>query len=236
MSKNGLYRHYDKLEPKERFRLDVLAMARGDMQESERLVSSCPKLPYKMNDRAFTGRWTGALELILRTYLPLADYLAKLQMVGMFREVVPDLDNLERESAREVYLDGHRAGSRHAWKEASQKTETAPEWPLEEDLEARETKLGRSRLFSGELLDTLEKGLAHKAFKRWAAFAGFCAESMGVEAEKILAVALGPGPVERVEVLEELANRLGLKPEAETVEGEREELARGWKIVEDRGL
>jgi hypothetical protein len=42
--------------------------------------------------------------------------------------------------------------------------------------------------------------------------------------------------VERVEVLEELANRLGLKPEAETVEGEREELARGWKIVEDRGL
>jgi hypothetical protein len=87
MSKRGLFRHYDKLEPKERFRLDVLAMARGDMQESERLVSSCPKLPYtklpyKMNDRAFTGRWTGALELTLRAYLSLADYLAKLQMVG----------------------------------------------------------------------------------------------------------------------------------------------------------
>ncbi len=37
MSKNGLKRHYDKLTPAERFRLDVLAMARGDKQESERL-------------------------------------------------------------------------------------------------------------------------------------------------------------------------------------------------------
>jgi hypothetical protein len=39
VSKNGLRRHYGKLEPDERFRLDVLAMARGDRQESERLVS-----------------------------------------------------------------------------------------------------------------------------------------------------------------------------------------------------
>ncbi len=35
--RNGPHRHYDKLEPDERFRLDVLAMARGDKQESERL-------------------------------------------------------------------------------------------------------------------------------------------------------------------------------------------------------
>ena len=29
MSKNGLHRHYDRLMSEERFRLDVLAMARG---------------------------------------------------------------------------------------------------------------------------------------------------------------------------------------------------------------
>jgi len=45
VSKNGLHRHYDKLTAEERFRLDVLAMARGDLQESERLVSSCPRSP-----------------------------------------------------------------------------------------------------------------------------------------------------------------------------------------------
>jgi hypothetical protein len=57
MSKNGLHRHYDKLTPEERFRLDVLAMARGDFQESERLVSSCPRESYTMNERgAASGR------------------------------------------------------------------------------------------------------------------------------------------------------------------------------------
>jgi hypothetical protein len=154
----------------------------------------------------------------------------------MFREVVPDLDNLERKTAREFYLDGHRAGSRHAWKEASQKAGTAPEWPLEVDLEAIEVKLGRWRLFSGALLDTLEKGLARKAFKLWAAFAGFCAESMGAEAKKILEVTLGPGPVERIEALEVLAERLELEENPETVAAEREELAQVWRIVEDRGV
>jgi hypothetical protein len=56
MSKNGLRRYYERLSPEERFRLDILAMARGDAAESERLVGSCPKLSYRMNDRAFVGR------------------------------------------------------------------------------------------------------------------------------------------------------------------------------------
>ena len=46
MSKNGLHRHYDRLRSEERFRLDVLAMARGDTQESERLVTSCPRFTW----------------------------------------------------------------------------------------------------------------------------------------------------------------------------------------------
>ena len=72
MSRNGLHRHYGKLSPQERFRLDVLAMARGDEQESERLVSSCPRFTYDMNDRAFTGRWLGVLDMTLRVYLEVA--------------------------------------------------------------------------------------------------------------------------------------------------------------------
>ena len=63
MSKKGLHRHYDKLEPEERFRLDMLAMARGDLEESERLTRSCPKYTYTMNDRAYTGRWKATVEI-----------------------------------------------------------------------------------------------------------------------------------------------------------------------------
>ncbi len=235
MSRNGLHRYYDKLEAEERFRLDVLAMARGDMVESERLVSTCPKLPYKMNDRAFAGRWSGALTLTTRAYIPLADYLAKLQVVQLFKQVVPDLENLEEVTGQDLYLDGHQAGARHAWKEAKMEG-NAPEWPLEVDQEAIKAKAGRSRLFTEAVLETLEKGLAQNAFDLWVAFAGFCEERMAVEAKKVLAVALGPGPVERVEELEALAGRLGLEPEAETVEAERDELNRAWELVEDGGI
>ena len=50
MNKNALHRHYLRLTPEERFRLDVLAMSRGDSQESERLTKTCPKRDYIMND------------------------------------------------------------------------------------------------------------------------------------------------------------------------------------------
>jgi hypothetical protein len=203
--------------------------------ESERLVSTCSKLPYKMNDRALSGRWSGALTLTTRAYIPLADYLAKLAVIEVFREAVPDLENLEVVTAEDLYLDGHRAGARHAWREAKMEG-NAPEWPLEVDNEAIKAKAGRSRLFSEALLDTLEKGLAQSALTLWVAFAGFCAERMGVEAKKVLAVALGPGPAERVEWLEALAERLELEADAETVNAEREELERAWEVVEEQGI
>ncbi len=44
MSKNNRLRtHYGKLSAEERFRLDVMAMAQGDRQESELHLGSCPK-------------------------------------------------------------------------------------------------------------------------------------------------------------------------------------------------
>jgi hypothetical protein len=49
-SKKGLGRLYDRLTPEERFRLDVLALARGDDEESERLTATCPRRGYTMND------------------------------------------------------------------------------------------------------------------------------------------------------------------------------------------
>ena len=115
MNKNVLRRHYDRLTPEERFRLDVLAMARGDAAESERLVGSCPRLTYTMNDRGFAGRWQGATDITLRVYIPLGEQLAKLQMVDAFREMIPYSQNLLSNIAFEAYFTGHESGSRHAW-------------------------------------------------------------------------------------------------------------------------
>jgi hypothetical protein len=55
-SKKGLGRLYDRVTPEERFRLDVLALARGDEEESERLTASCPRRDYTMYDWEFVRR------------------------------------------------------------------------------------------------------------------------------------------------------------------------------------
>jgi hypothetical protein len=59
-SKKGLGHLYDRLTPEERFRLDVLALARGDEEESERLIRTCPRRGYTMNEWGFVGRWEAA--------------------------------------------------------------------------------------------------------------------------------------------------------------------------------
>src|SRR5215207_5581840 len=109
MSKKGLHRHYDRLSAEERFKLDLLAMARGDEAESERLVISCPRFSYTMNDRRFAGRWQGAIEITLRVYIPLGEQLAKLQMVEAIREIIPYSQMLLDNIAFEAYFTGHES-------------------------------------------------------------------------------------------------------------------------------
>lgn len=127
MSRNGLKLHYDKLTPEERFRLDVLAMARGDKQDSERLVSSCPKFTYTITDNAFSGRWLGALDLTLRSYFWVAGYLDRLKTLEAIWEILPLQAGYARDRTRDAYVEGHRAGARQAWRGEG----PASEWPLE---------------------------------------------------------------------------------------------------------
>jgi hypothetical protein len=253
MSRNGLRRHYDRLTPEERFRLDVLAMARGDEAESERLVGSCPKLSYRMNDRAFVGRWTGAMDITLRTYIPLEKLLSNLQMIDAIRQLVPYAQALSRSVATETYFIGHHHGSLQAWAEAgevgrppawperdAQKPEGAEEDPdVGRDMEDLDWKLDKYGELLPEIMDRMERELAGDALTLWSGFAAFCAKSMGVAGEKILAATLQEGPGEeaigRVEGLKDRAERLGLEPDEESVEEICEALAEAWRVVEERG-
>jgi hypothetical protein len=128
MTKGSLHRHYDQLDAEERFRLDVLAMAREDSQESERLVTSCPRFSYTMNDLGFVDRWQGVIEITLRICIPLEEQLAKLRMVDALRVFVPYSQTLLSNIAFDAYFKGHEAGSRHAWAHAG-KTGPPPAWP-----------------------------------------------------------------------------------------------------------
>jgi hypothetical protein len=78
-TKKGLGRLYCKLTPEERFRLDVLALARGDEEESERLTATCPRRDYTMYDWGFVGRWAAAWERALLAHLDMARRLDKIK-------------------------------------------------------------------------------------------------------------------------------------------------------------
>jgi hypothetical protein len=110
--KNGLHRHYDRLSGEERFRLDVLAMARGDTRESERLVSSCPRATYTMTDRAFGGRWTAARNATGGLQVLCAEQIGKLATVDVVRAMLPYSRALYGNLASDAYSAGLSAGGR----------------------------------------------------------------------------------------------------------------------------
>ncbi len=253
MSKNGLHRHYDRLTPEERFRLDVLAMARGDMQESERLVSSCPRFTYTMNDKGFGGRWHGAEHTTLRVYIALGDALARLRVIDAMRELMPYSHTLTSNLALDYYLKGHEAGSRHAWAYAG-KSGAPPAWPddapdgsimepegderdaaMDRDLDDLEAVVEKCNDLLPEILDRTERRIVGEAFSVWTGYAAFCEESMGVAAEKMAAVILEPARG-RIEDMKLRAERLGVEADPEIVEAIREGLAKAWRMVEERGI
>jgi hypothetical protein len=253
MRHNGHARHYDKLLPEERFRLDVLAMSRGDEEESELLLRTCQRETYIMNHRGYTGRWTGTYEITLRMYIAINNELSKLQMIDAFRELVPYSQTLSHNIAFEAYFSGHESGSRHAWGYA--KMEGAPpQWPddgpngemmepdederdpaIERDIERLDATVEKYGEFLPELLDRLERELATSALSQWEGFCAFCEESVGVPAESVIAVVLEP-VANRIEDLKDRAERLELEATSETVEEIREGLAESWRVVEERGV
>jgi hypothetical protein len=87
-------RLYDGLTPEERFQLKVLALARGDKEESERLTATCPRRGYTMYDWGFIGRWEAARELTMLAYMDVAGRLDKIKMIGAFRSLFPYLSTI----------------------------------------------------------------------------------------------------------------------------------------------
>jgi hypothetical protein len=239
MRRNGHARYYDKLTPEERFRLDVLAMARGDVEESELLTRTCPRRGYVMNEWGFSARWQAARELAMLTYMDLAKSLDKLQMIDAFRVTFPYFRTVWEDDAFEAYFEGHEAGSRHAWSKAGREGEPpgyeadedvrveGVDLAMEEDVRRWSSKVKEIDTPISEALDELERRLVEQGFTVWSAFTGFCAEEMGVEALNLLA-ALGPS-TESAEKLIELAERLEVEPDAEEVEEYRGILLAAWQ-------
>jgi hypothetical protein len=238
-NKNGLGRLYDRLTPEERFRLDVLAMARGDKKESEHLTSTCPKRTYTMNEVGFTGRWHGAVELTFINLLDLRARMDKVQMIDAFRAAFPYLRTVWKNDAHDAYFDGHRSGRSHAWRvegksgeppgweDDDEETERNADPTIEGDLEKISERCEEAFGFIVEALERLEREFTQEALTQWMAFRGFCEEELGLQATEVLG-AIMPPAVECVRGLEERAERLQIEPDPEDVEEYRAITDEAW--------
>jgi hypothetical protein len=237
-SKKGLGRLYDRLSPEERFRLKVLALARGDEEESERLTTSCPRRDYTMYDWNFVGRWEAARELAMCAYVDVVRRLDKTKMIGAFRSLFPYLSNIWQDDAHWAYFDGHMAGSRHAWNRSGKAGEP-PGWEADEEEAERNADptidenlqkwMGDGRYASLEgKLEEMERELVGEALTAWLGFARFCEREMGLEA-KDLVEALARPFAEGVRDLEELSARHEVEADVEGVEGYLVMMTEAWR-------
>ena len=102
---------------------------------------------------------------------------------------------------------------------------------IERDMEELGATVDKYSEFLPDVLDKLERELARDALSLWEGFCRFCHERVGVPAEKVVALVLGP-VADRIEELQHRAERLELEPETGTVEQIHEGLAENWRTIE----
>jgi hypothetical protein len=80
---------YPSFRGEERFRLHLEAVYRGDEAEVKRLLASCPRESYVMNEVGYAYRCKASKEIVEMLDRVLAPLLAKLEMMEGFRETLP---------------------------------------------------------------------------------------------------------------------------------------------------
>src|SRR5215216_3241553 len=129
-------------------------------------------------------------------YMDVARCLDKIKMIAAFRGLFPYLSTIWQDDVHSAYFDGHKAGSRHAWNRSSKAGEP-PGWEVDEEEAERNadpamdedlkklTGEGRYARLEGKL-EEMERDLVREVLTAWLGFAGFCAQEMALEAEKLL--------------------------------------------------
>src|SRR5215213_5498618 len=131
MKKGRLDKFYPSFTGEERFRLHLEALYRGDEAEVKRLLESCPRKTYVMNEVDFAGRWEAAKEIVETLCLALAQLLVRLGTIESFREALSNLSKLRQRGGyrvprrppgrRHSCLGGSRQDGRPAGVESTQR-------------------------------------------------------------------------------------------------------------------
>jgi hypothetical protein len=98
-----LARLYSELDGVERFRAVYLARARGDTAEADRLLDTCPRRDYTLNDLQFVRRSLVARDLATAFLSEAERHLATLELLAVLRGPVTALRALLVEVMTDVH-------------------------------------------------------------------------------------------------------------------------------------
>src|SRR5919107_87151 len=192
MKKNDLGKLYDRLTPKERFKLVVEAQIRGDNKEFRQLIQSAPRYTYEQADPAYTALVRASKNLTWTICLDLLPRLANVRMARAFAEILPLACSSFAKDARNYYLRGRQEGAERAWRVAGKEGDLPKGEPNGEGSGTKEA-LGRlsahmewaSEGFA-DAAHNLELEHAKSALTLWEAFGRFCREELGMEPKKLV--------------------------------------------------
>ena len=232
MKKNGLGKFYDRLTPKERFKLVMEAEIRGDNKEFGQLVRSAPRYTYEHADPAYTDLVKASKDLTWTICLDLLPRLSNMRMARAFAEILPLACGTFAEDARDCYLRGRREGAERAWRAAGKEGDLPKGEPNGEGSGAKEA-LGRlsvrmewaSEGFA-DVAHKVELENAKRALTLWEAFGAFCREELGMEPKKLVRFWY-EAALEEIEELE--VRREEVEVEREDVEKTAAAIEEGWR-------
>ena len=180
---------YPSFTGEEHFRLYVEALYRGDEAEVKRLLESCPRESYVMNEVDFAGRWKAGKEIVVMLGLALAPLMTRFESIVSFRKALSYLLTSYVNQGVFAYLDGHQAGEKRAW-EAAGKTGDPPVWKarkggdegdegpeMDQEMQSLRSLTKRLEKRSGAVvgrLEELERNDLEEALTIWTAFAQCC--------------------------------------------------------------
>ena len=223
MKKGRLEKFYPSFTGEERFRLHLEAVFRGDEAEVKRLLASCPRESYEMNEVSYAYRCMASKEIVEMLDRVLSPLLAKLEMMEGFRETLPYALKIYTNEVVFAYRDGYQAGSKRAWEAAGKTGDLPPGWKERKgDEEDKDPEIQRLRSLNKRLeevsaavvspLEELERNLLEEALTIWTAFAHCCSEECGMEPEKLVKAWFAP-MLPEIEKLKNLSGSIELSPE-----------------------
>jgi len=234
MKKNGLGKLYDRLTPKERFKLVVEAQIRGDNKEFGQLVRSAPRYTCERVDPAYTDLMKASRELTWTICLDLLPRLANMRMARTFAEILPLACGSFAKDACDCYLRGRREGAERAWRAAGKEGDLPKGEPNGEGSGTKEA-LGRlsahmewaSEGFA-DAAHKIELEHAKNALTLWEAFGSFCREELGMEPKKLVRFWY-EAALEEIEELEVRTKEVEV--EREDVEKTVAAIEEGWRML-----